>query len=306
MRAALAEAVTETRKSSWSFAEGAQIVPGRHAVRLLGGGHRYEAYLAWDDDLRTLVAVKIVRPDLVEHPGVLAGMAGEARALERLRHPVIVRGFDAVLDGERPHLVLELLDGPRLSTLVRTSVVAVEQVLGLGLQLASAAHYLSVSGIVHLDIKPRNVIMGGPPRLIDLSVALPLEELATITTPVGTDSYMAPEQCDPDRFAEIGAAADVWGIGVTLYSALAKRKAFESTPDERFPQLTQRPAPLPREVPPALASLVLSTLEPRPAARPTAAELGDALEPLVAALPRPRLGRFRPSDRGPHVGRAVR
>ena len=306
MRAALAEAVTETRKSSWSFAEGAEIVPGRHAVRLLGGGHRYEAYLAWDDDLRTLVAVKIVRPDLVEHPGVLAGMAGEARALERLRHPVIVRGFDAVLDGERPHLVLELLDGPRLSTLVRTSVVAVEQVLGLGLQLASAAHYLSVSGIVHLDIKPRNVIMGGPPRLIDLSVALPLEELATITTPVGTDSYMAPEQCDPDRFAEIGAAADVWGIGVTLYSALAKRKAFESTPDERFPQLTQRPAPLPREVPPALASLVLSTLEPRPAARPTAAELGDALEPLVAALPRPRLGRFRPSDRGPHVGRAVR
>jgi serine/threonine-protein kinase len=306
VRAALAEAVTETRKSSWSFAEGAQIVPGRHAVRLLGGGHRYEAYLAWDDDLRTLVAVKIVRPDLVEHPGVLAGMAGEARALERLRHPVIVRGFDAVLDGERPHLVLELLDGPRLSTLVRTSVVAVEQVLGLGLQLASAAHYLSVSGIVHLDIKPRNVIMGGPPRLIDLSVALPLEELATITTPVGTDSYMAPEQCDPDRFAEIGAAADVWGIGVTLYSALAKRKAFESTPDERFPQLTQRPAPLPREVPPALASLVLSTLEPRPAARPTAAELGDALEPLVAALPRPRLGRFRPSDRGPHVGRAVR
>jgi serine/threonine-protein kinase len=306
VRAALAEAVTETRKSSWSFAEGAEIVPGRHAVRLLGGGHRYEAYLAWDDDLRTLVAVKIVRPDLVEHPGVLAGMAGEARALERLRHPVIVRGFDAVLDGERPHLVLELLDGPRLSTLVRTSVVAVEQVLGLGLQLASAAHYLSVSGIVHLDIKPRNVIMGGPPRLIDLSVALPLEELATITTPVGTDSYMAPEQCDPDRFAEIGAAADVWGIGVTLYSALAKRKAFESTPDERFPQLTQRPAPLPREVPPALASLVLSTLEPRPAARPTAAELGDALEPLVAALPRPRLGRFRPSDRGPHVGRAVR
>ena len=306
MRPALAEPVAQVAKASWGFVEGAEIVPGRHAVRLLGGGHRYEAYLAWDDELRALVAVKIVRPDLVDHPGVLAGLAGEARVLERLSHPVIVRGFDAVLGGTRPHLVLELLDGPRLSTLVRTSVVAVEQVLSLGLQLASAAHYMSSRRIVHLDIKPRNVIMAGPPRLIDLSVALPIEEIAVITTAVGTDSYMAPEQCDPDRFTEIGPPADVWGIGVTLYGALARRKAFESTPDARFPQLEQRPAPLPRDVPPALADLVFSTLEPRPADRPTAAELGDALEPIVAGLPRPRLGRFRPSDRGPHVRRTPR
>ena len=306
MRAALAEPVTEAPKGSWGFAEGAEIVPGRHAVRLLGGGHRYEAYLAWDDDLRALVAVKIVRPDLVGHPGVLAGMAGEARALERLSHPVIVRGFDAVLGGDRPHLVLELLDGPRLSTLVRTSVVAIEQVLTLGLQLSSAAHYMSVRGIVHLDIKPRNVIMAAPPRLIDLSVALPFEELATITTPVGTDSYMAPEQCDPDRFTEIGPPADVWGIGVTLYGALAKRRAFDTTADERFPQLVRAAAPLPKDVPPVLAELVLSMLEPRPADRPTAAQLADALEPIVATLPRPRLGRFRPTDRGPHVRRTAR
>ena len=304
MRAALAAYPVPTApKASWGFAEGDEIAPGRYAVRLLGGGHRYEAYLAWDDDLRALVAVKIVRPDLVDDAGVLAGIAGEARALERLRHPVIVRGFDAVLGGERPHLVLELLDGPRLSTLVRTSVLAIEQVLTLGLQLASAAHYLSVRGIVHLDIKPRNVIMAGPPRLIDLSVALPHDELATLTGFVGTDAYMAPEQCDPGRFAEIGPPADVWGIGVTLYAALAKRKAFESTAAERFPQLAQRPAALPSEVPPVLADLVLSTLEPRPSDRPTAAELGDALEPIVAAQPRPRLGRFRPSDRGPHVRR---
>ncbi len=306
MREAVADREADASKTSWKFAEGDEIVPGRHAVRLLGGGHRYEAYLAWDDDLRTPVALKIVRPDLVDHPGVLAGLAGEARALERLSHPAIVRAFDAVLVGERPHLVLELLDGPRLSTLVRTSVVAIEQLLSLGLQLSSAAHYLSVRGIVHLDIKPRNVIMAGPPRLIDLSIALPVEELATITTPVGTDSYMAPEQCDPERFAEIGPPADVWGIGVTLYGALAKRKAFESTPAERFPQLTRRPAPLPAEVPQAFADLVVSALEPRPDNRPTSAELGDALEPLVAMLPRPRLGRFRPSDRGPHARRSVR
>ena len=303
MRAALAEAPL---KSSWGFHEGDEIAAGRFAVRLLGGGHRYEAYLAWDDELRALVAVKVVRPELVDNAGVLAGLAGEARALERLRHPTIVRAFDAVLGGERPHLVLELLDGPRLTTLLRTSVVAVEQVLTLGLQLCSAAHYLSARGIVHLDIKPRNVIMAGPPRLVDLSVALSFEELASISAPVGTDAYMAPEQCVPERFAEIGPPADVWGIGVTLYFALAKRKAFESTAEERFPQLARRPKALSREVPAELAKLVFAALEPRAADRPTAGQLGDALEPLVAALPRPRLGRLRPSDRGLHTGRSPR
>lgn len=236
---------------------------------------------------------------------MLAGIAGEARALERLSHPTIVRAFDVVLGGARPHLVLELLDGPRLSTLLRTSAVALEQVLTLGLQLCSAAHYMSTRGIVHLDIKPRNVIMAGPPRLVDLSVALPFEELATISTPIGTDAYMAPEQCDPKRFAEIGSPADVWGIGVTLYHALAKQKAFP-TAEERFPQLTCGPAPLPGDVPQVLAELLGATLEPRPADRPTAAELADAFEPLVAALPRPRLGRMRPSDRGSHVRRSGR
>jgi len=63
---------------------------------------------------------------------------------------------------------------------------------------------------------------------------------------------------------------------------------------------------LPDDVPSVLAELVFSTLAPQPADRPTAAELADALEPIVAALPRPRLGRFRPSDRGPHVRRAQR
>lgn len=296
----LAAVTAASRKSSWGFAEGDELVPGRHVVRLLGGARRYEAYLAWDDDLRALVVVKIVRPELVEAPGVLAGLAGEARALERVRHPVIVRAFDAVLDGERPHLVLEHLDGPRLSTLLRTSVVALEQVLSLGLQLASAAHYLSRRGIVHLDVKPRNVIMAGPPRLIDLSIARPHEELTTLTEPVGTDAYMAPEQCLPERFGELGPPADVWGIGATLYEALAHRTPFDRSA-ERFPQLTQAAAPLPREVPVEVAGLLLAALAPSPGDRPTAAQLADALEPIVARLPRPRLGRLRPTDRGPHA-----
>lgn len=290
------------RRGSWAFAEGQEIAPGRHAVRLLGGGRRYEAYLAWDDDLHTLVVVKVVRPDRLDHAGTLEGLAGEARALDALRHPGLVRAFDAVLEGERPHLVLEFLEGPRLSTFIRTDVVAIEQVLSLALQLASVLHYIGRRGWVHLDVKPRNVIMAGPPRLIDLSVARPIDDARVAVGPIGTAAYMAPEQCDPGLVREIGPPTDVWGLGATVYELIAGRRAFPDPGDSgdlarRHPQVAEAPAPLPARTPAPLAAVVLACLERRPADRPTTAELGAHLEPIVDSLPRPRLGLFRPGGR---------
>jgi serine/threonine protein kinase len=269
-------------------------------VRLLGGGERYEAYLTWDDDLLSLVVVKVIRPALVDDAVSRDVMAAEAVMLRRLRHPVIVRSFDAVLDGARPHLVLEHIDGPRLSTLLRISALSLEQTLSLGLQLSAAAHYMSIKDVVHLDIKPQNIIMSGPARLIDLSVARRTTELATVSSPVGTTKYMAPEQCDPDRFRQLGPATDVWGIGVTLYWMLARRSPFPppvhdpaAALERRYPQLAHGPEPLPRHTPPRLRDLIAAMLSPDPAQRPAAGEVQRALEPLAAALPRPRLGRLR-------------
>jgi serine/threonine protein kinase len=279
---------------TWGFHEGDPIDGGRFAIRLLGGGRRYEAYLAFDDHLRSLVVVKVIRPDLVEDPAALHGLACETHALACLAHPMLPRLFAADLEGPRPHVVLDLVDGPRLSTLIRSYGVNIEQLLPLAVNVCAALHYLGREGWVHLDVKPSNIIMGPQPRLIDLSVARPVHELAGLRRPVGTDAYMAPEQCDPARFGDIGPAADVWGLGVTLYEALAKRRPFEPESGERFPQLKQAPAPLPEPVPQPLASLVMSCLRERPAERPAAGELGEALEPLAERLPTPRIGRFRP------------
>jgi serine/threonine-protein kinase len=287
---------------SWEFDEGDEIWPGRYAVRLLGGGHRYEAYLAWDDELLTLVAVKILRPDLADNDAARSALAGEARALDALEHPAIVRSFDHVLSGERPHLVLEFLDGPRLSTLIRRYGVIVEQLLPLALEVCSALHYMGTKGFVHLDVKPRNIVMSAPPRLIDLSVATNVDDLERIETQTGTDAYMAPEQCDPHRFSQIGPPADIWGLGVTLFEALARARPFPDPGDgaelaERYPQLVAEAAPLPADVPAQLAAVIGACLEKNPLNRPTARELAEALEPWVASLPRPRLGLFRPGGR---------
>jgi serine/threonine-protein kinase len=283
----------------WRFHEGEEIAPGRHAVRLLGGGLRYEAYLAWDDRLAALAVAKVVRPHLVEDPRALQGLAGESDALARLAHPMLVRAFDARLHGDRPHLLLELIDGPRLSTLMRRYELNLEQLLPLALNLCSVLHYLAEKRTVHLDVKPRNIVMAGTPKLIDLSIAKRLDEIAALTRPVGTDAYMAPEQCDPARFADLGPPADVWGLGVTLYEAVARRLPFGGSDhsDARFPQLGEAPRPLPQSVPGPLAAVITSCLRKRPADRPTASDLRETLEPIVAALPRPRIGVFRPGGR---------
>ena len=292
----------------WDFAEGDEIVPGRHALKKLGGGHDYEAYLTWDDRLHSLVVAKCLRPHLVTDDHALRSMRREADHLLNLKHPVVVRGFDAVLDGARPHLVMEHLEGPNLASLLRRyGALQLEQLLPLSLQICSAIHYLGTEEIVHLDVKPRNIIMGAPPRLIDLSVARTFERARRITGQVGTDAYMAPEQCDPSRTA-IGPAADVWGLGATLYHAVAGHVPFprpdydkdrdEKNLDVRFPQLQQHPEPFAKDVPALVAEPILACLAPDPSERPTVAQVVAALEPLVAQLPtKPVLRKMRPGRR---------
>jgi len=294
--------VRERSKESWEFEEGEEIAPGRHALALLGGGYRYEVYLAWDDRLHTVVAMKLLRPDRVGDESSLGRFRTEAEALERLQHPVLPRCFGVQLEDPHPHLVLEFLEGPRLSSLIRKQKsLAVEQVIPLALQLCSALHYMGAEGMVHLDVKPKNIIMGAPPRLVDLSIAARLERARKIVGPVGTDAYMAPEQCDEGAHPGIDHRTDMWGLGVSMYEAIVGRLPYPRGDDEaeggpdRFPQLIAEPGPLPREIPAVLADPVMACLERRPADRPTAAELARTLQPLADVLPRrPQLGRRRP------------
>jgi eukaryotic-like serine/threonine-protein kinase len=296
--------VEEAPNESWELAEGAEIVPGRYALKKLGGGTDYEAYLAWDDKLAFLLVAKILRPHLVDNEWALKSLAREAEALDALDHPLLVRGFGAVLGGERPHVLMEHLEGPHLARLIRRyGPLPLEQLIPLAINLYSVAHYLSTEKMVHLDIKPRNIVVGVPPRLIDLSIARSFSRAEQITAHVGTDLYMAPEQCEPNKESKIGPPADVWGIGATLYHAAAGHRPFERPDDYdeddlsvRFPQLTQEPEPLdPRRVPPAVGEVIMDCLLRDPTERPTAREAMDRLEPVLAALPRRhRLGRLRP------------
>jgi serine/threonine protein kinase len=271
------------RHTSWKFKDGEEIVPGRMAVELLGGGIRAEAWLAWDTSLHTTVVVKLLRPDFTDNERARKAIAREARTLKRLQHPAIVRMFDSTLNGPRPHLVLESLDGPRISTLLHTfGALTPEQLVPLGLELSSALAYMHNQSFVHLDVKPRNIIMSAMPRLIDLGMARTRQEIRDLTHPVGTDEYMAPEQCSGSTIKTAGPPADVWGLGVTLYQSVSLRRPFPGGTDETpYPQVDSEPAPLDRRIPSAVARIIMSCLEREPDARPTALDLAAELEGLV-------------------------
>ena len=275
----------------WGLAGGDEIAPGLTAVKDLGGGTVYEAWLAFDERLHAPVVVKVLRPGHVEDPASRAGFDREIGLLSRLAHPGITRVFSYDDEAERPYFVLEHVDGPNLSRLIgKHGAVPEHQLLPLALELASVLHYLHGEDVLHLDIKPSNVIMGSPAQLIDLSVALDASEASALDHAVGSDEYMAPEQCLPGERGTVGPAADVWGLGATLFRAAAGFRAFDRDP--RWAQLHDEPKPLPAHVHPGAADLIGRCLDPDPSARPTPTQIAHDLEPMIAGLPSARLSGF--------------
>ena len=182
-----------------------------------------------------------------------------------------------------PLVVLETLSGETLDHLIhrRERGLPAGEIAILGLQLCSAVRYLHRAGLLHLDLKPENVIVDqGFVKLLDLSLARPP---GPGPRGLGTPLYCAPEQA---RGGEFTAAADVWGIGAVLFEAATQRPPFgdEEEQEETYPQLHGR-APAVRSLRPrlprVLAAVVDGCLEPEPARRPGLDALITALEPLT-------------------------
>jgi serine/threonine protein kinase len=285
-----------TEERTWGLAEGDEIAPGRTVLKPLGGGTRYEVLLVWDEERFAIMVAKVLRPAVAGDERARRDLEREAEALAALSHPVILRGFDAALDGEHPHLLVEHLEGPTLRRLLRAEPrLPLQQLIPLGLHVAAGIAYMATAGWVHLDLKPDNLIMGVPPRIIDLSIARTTERAASTRGILGTDPYMAPEQCGtPDFEGRIGPAADVFGLAATLWRAAAGAAPFprakggsrSQDPDVRFPQLVAPPPEPPRDMPPALAELLRAGLARDPDDRPTARELASGFEPLLESLPK--------------------
>ena len=269
--------------------------PGYRTIELLRRGRDLDVYDVWSEERACRCVIKAVRPDRLHHDGARRRLLEEGHLLCRLTHPHIVRAYE-VAEEPLPMVVMETLTGETVGHMVdREAELSAAELAQLGLHLCSAIRYLHGHGILHLDLKPSNVIAEcGRAKLIDLSVARPP---GPAHAGIGTHYYLSPEQA---RGGELGPAADVWGIGVVLFEAATGEPAFDDpdAPDDDdddldygesgsasadegdYPQLTATARridefrPLPRE----LSNLVAACLDPSPELRPTVDELMRRLE----------------------------
>jgi eukaryotic-like serine/threonine-protein kinase len=293
---------------------GTELAPGYRVISHLNRGRRMDVYDAWSEERESRCVLKTLRPDRAAEARADRALLREGRLLTRFTHPHLVRAYEITrtLHGDHPVLVLETLGGETLSHLVHRLEemdrrLPLTEVAMLGLQLGSALSYLHRHGWLHLDLKPANIVAdGGRARLIDLSVA---RRPGRARAGIGTLEYMAPEQAAGGLLAP---AADVWGLGAVLDTALTGEPPYgygDDTVDEdtssqgdagdgsqtsdsdtdlgspaTYPQLVGDPPSVRRRrrLPSALADLVDACLQREPAQRPALSEVTDELDGWLA------------------------
>jgi serine/threonine-protein kinase len=249
------------------------VFAGRYEiVGLVGSGGMGTVYRARDRELDEVVALKLLRRDVVDQPGMLDRFRQEVKLARRVTHRNVARTYDiGECDGEK-FLTMEFVEGEALSArlgregaLPLDVVMAVADGICAGLQAAHAA------GIVHRDLKPDNVLIARDGRVVltDFGIARALSDagrVATMGLAMGTPAYMAPEQVE--GATDLDARADVYALGAMLYECLTGERAWsgESVWALAAARLLQ-PPPDPRakrpEVPTPAAQLVLRCMARR-------------------------------------------
>ncbi|HEX5973817.1 MAG TPA: serine/threonine-protein kinase [Rubrobacteraceae bacterium] len=262
------------------FVAGERLAPGYEVIAHMIRTNNLDVYDAWSEERACRVIAKTPRPDRLEDRKTVRALMREGRLLKKFTHPHIVRAYE-VSKEPQPVVILETLTGATLAYLIDTRPrrLAISEIVHLGLHLCSALHYIHRQGVLHLDLKPSNIISESQlAKIIDLSIARSPGQGEEGT---GTDQYMAPEQVTGDY---LSPATDVWGVGAVLWEAATGEEPFNAEDeDDEEPSYEQLERPIDpirtyRRVPAAFASLVESCLEPDPAGRPTIEELMKRLK----------------------------
>ena len=224
------------------------ILCGRFRVlAYLGEGGMGQVYKAVDLELKQKIAIKVIRPDVADIPGVLSRFKREVNATRVVTHPNVCRTFDLETHTQpegKPgvpitFLTMELLVGETLAQRInRTGPLPSKQVLVFAIQIARALQAAHSAGVIHCDLKPSNIFLSGAendPRvvvtdfgiakLIRLQEQTPHSQLTASELPggatVGTPFYMAPEQIEK---GDSSPATDLYSFGLVLYETLAAQK----------------------------------------------------------------------------------
>ncbi len=259
-------------------------IPGYRISRLLDQGGMGGVYLAEDETLKRLVAIKVINPDLTENTEFKQRFTTEALIIAGFQHANIVTIFASGWLGPKQYFVMEYVSGGTLKQRLDAGRLPPHEAYRIAQQMADALAYSHHREVIHRDFKPNNVLLreNGTPVLSDFGIAksVVIDGAKTaIGVVVGSALYMAPEQA---LGAEISNRVDIYSFGLVLHQMLAgelpNRHPIRSRDDARHLARSLR------TVDPACIDLIARCLRVSPEERPTAVECRDVLASLTRRL----------------------
>ncbi|WP_272497284.1 ABC transporter substrate-binding protein [Actinomadura terrae] len=256
---------------------------------LLGEGGQGTVFLG-EDEPGHRVAVKLLHARFSGDAKARSRFAAEVAVAKRVSPFCTARVLDSDVEGDRPYIVSEFIDGPSLSEVLAADgprTGADLDRVAIGTMTALAA--IHQAGVVHRDFKPANVLLAPDgPRVIDFGIARALDATGTLSsTAIGTPAYMAPEQISGAR---VGPPADVWAWAATMAYASSGRPAFGQ---DSIPAVMHRILNMPPDLgalAEPLRGLVAGCLAKDPALRPQSQHVLAYLLRLAGSLPEPGAG----------------
>ncbi len=239
----------------------------------LGVGDYTAVYLARNVETKRVVALKIVRPELLTDGKFLQRFEREAMILSEMDNPHIVKIYDYGVDEGRNYIAMEFVTGKSLSALMREyGPLDVEQALDITRQVAEGLQHAYEHGVVHRDINPRSIMVSaeGVVKLMDFGIAKSLSSTGLTSTDIlGTPNYIAPEQADG---RPVDTRADLYSLGAVLYEMLTGKVLYQGD-NPAMVIMQHMTAPIPKvtqarpDVPPAVEAVLNRCLAKKPAER---------------------------------------
>src|SRR3954454_25288177 len=252
-----------------------QVFSNRYRIeRELAHGGMAEVYLARDESLDRLVALKALFPEYAREPSFVERFRREAQAAANLNHPNIVAIYDWGQETGTYFIVMEYVEGRSLRDVIRTDgPIDAAQAAEITSEIASALAFAHRGGVVHRDVKPGNVLItqGGIVKVTDFGIARAgtSDGLTQTGSVMGTATYFSPEQA---QGLAVDGRRDVYSLGIVLYEMVTGvapftgdspvSVAYKHVREDVVPPSQRNP-----EIPPDLEQIILTALAKDPALR---------------------------------------
>lgn len=254
-------------------------------VSILATGGMGVIWRGWDKRSQNVVAVKVLKEELIGQATFLARLRAEATNAARLHHPNLAAVFDWGETDGQGWIVMELVEGRPLSDILAGGqILAWEQLAPILIQIANGLQASHTGHVIHRDVKPSNILVSdkGVAKLTDFGISLAprAEALTAAGMVMGTAQYLPPEQAMGETATALG---DIYALGVIAYEALAGKRPFTGPTqvDIAMSHVKDPVPPLPETVNSQVAALIYQMLEKDPRLRPQSAkQLAEAIQAL--------------------------